>query len=96
MNMLNKSLLILLIIQFAACTAPAAKIYSDRNPDIDISGATTFAWLKDEYLLVSSEESNPIVAAKVAKAIEFEMRKKRLCPRQRSGNGRSCGSVYCW
>ncbi|HEY5701871.1 MAG TPA: DUF4136 domain-containing protein [Gammaproteobacteria bacterium] len=76
MNTLNKSLLILLITQFTACTAPAAKIYSDRNPDIDISGATTFAWLKDEYLLVSSEESNPIVAAKVAKAIEFEMRKK--------------------
>jgi len=74
--LIQRLFLLLTVFQILSCTAPAAKIYSDSNPNIDIRTASTFAWLKDDYLLESSKESNPIIAAKVARAIEAEMKRR--------------------
>ncbi len=76
MLIIKQTFLLSLFILLASCSGSPVKIYSDRNPEVDISSARTFAWLKKDYLLESSEDSNPIIAAKVARAIEVEMRGK--------------------
>jgi len=47
-----------------------AKVYFDKNMDVDTKGYQTFAWLTDDKILTPADDFNPVMKVRVDKSIE--------------------------
>jgi len=71
MKKMQLSMLGFLVLFIAACTStPVIKSNFDRNENVDMSGYKTFAWLKTDKILASSEDVNPVMKLRIDDAIE--------------------------
>lgn len=59
-----------LMVLLTACATPGPKVNFDKNPNVNISSAKTFAWLKESKALQISAGFNPITKARIDKTIE--------------------------
>lgn len=73
MNFLKAIFVMAFISILASCSSTNTKINFDVNPDIDIRNAKTFAWLKESKAIHLPVGFNPIIKARIEKAIENEM-----------------------
>ncbi|SFB99730.1 DUF4136 domain-containing protein [Pseudoalteromonas denitrificans] len=76
MKQIKIILLASIIILLTACAAPGPNVNFDKNPNINISSAKTFAWLKESKALHISAGFNPIVKVRIDKAIEQALENK--------------------
>ncbi|MBU2970554.1 DUF4136 domain-containing protein [Pseudoalteromonas sp. C2R02] len=65
-----------LMMLLTACATPGPRVNFDKNPNVDISTAKTFAWLKESKALHISVGFNPITKAHIDKTIEETLIKK--------------------
>ncbi|WP_042152409.1 MULTISPECIES: hypothetical protein [unclassified Pseudoalteromonas] len=63
-------LLLSLMVFLIACASPGPKVNFDKNPNIDISSAKTFTWLKESKPLQVRAGFNPITKARIDEIIE--------------------------
>jgi len=59
-----------LMVLLTACATPGPKVNFDKNINVNISSAKTFAWLKESKALHISPGFNPITKARIDKTIE--------------------------
>jgi len=59
-----------LMVLLTACATPGPKVNFDKNPNVNISSAKTFAWLKESKALHITAGFNPITKARIDKKIE--------------------------
>ena len=65
-----------LVVLLSACSASGPSVNFDKNPEVDISNAKTFAWLKQTHVLEAPADFNPIVKVRIDSAIERNMKAK--------------------
>ncbi|MGV2873657.1 DUF4136 domain-containing protein [Colwellia sp. E150_009] len=71
MTYLKKMLVMALVVFIASCaTTYKAKVYFDKNSDVDTQPYKTFAWLTDARIIASPEDFNPVMKLRVDKEIE--------------------------
>lgn len=71
MNTIQKTLMFVLLFLIVSCSSTyKAKIYSDKNTDIDTQNYKTFAWLADAKIIAPAEDFNPVMKLRVDKEIE--------------------------
>jgi len=72
MNKLKKLTIIALVIFTASCTTNlnVAKVFFDKNMDIETTNYKTFAWLTENKILAKADNFNPVMKVRVDKSIE--------------------------
>jgi len=72
MNKFKIITLIALTVLTASCVTNSnvAKVYFDKNMDVDTNSYQTFAWLSEEKILTPAENFNPVLKFRVDKSIE--------------------------
>lgn len=65
------------LLVIAGCASQyEAKVDFDKNDEINTAQYKTFAWLKEQKIMVRSEDLNPVVKVRIDKAIENEFKAK--------------------
>jgi hypothetical protein len=73
MSFLKAFFVVIFFSMLVSCSSTNTKVHFDVNPDIDITSAKTFAWLKESKAIHLPVGFNPILKARIEKAIENEM-----------------------
>lgn len=71
MNITKKLLVTALVIFIASCASTyKAKVYFDKNTEVETKNYKTFAWLTDARIMAPAEDFNPVMKLRVDKEIE--------------------------
>ncbi len=72
MNKVKEITMVVLILLTVGCATNVnvAKVYFDKNIDVDTKNYKTFAWLTEEKILAPAEDFNPVMKVRVDKSIE--------------------------